>query len=115
MSTIYGDPLLNPLLSGTQHGKDQTLVGIDNQDNLIIGDVATILGNATGGNDVLSGGSGNSSNPTDALQNDLYGGANDMSGSAQGGNDLLIAGSNSGAGTVRNTLFGDAGGSMSGN
>jgi len=38
-TTIYGDPLLNPTLSGKLHGKNQTLVGIDNQDNALVGDV----------------------------------------------------------------------------
>jgi hypothetical protein len=42
MSTIYGDPLLNPTLSGKQHAKNQTLTGIDNQNNSLVGDVDTI-------------------------------------------------------------------------
>ena len=37
MNTIYGDTLLGPTLSGKMHGKNQTLVGIDNQDNSLVG------------------------------------------------------------------------------
>jgi hypothetical protein len=49
--TIFGDPDLNPILSGNQHAKNQTLTGIDNQDNSLVGDVDTITDHAKGGND----------------------------------------------------------------
>jgi hypothetical protein len=75
MTTIYGDPYLNPILSGKQHGKNQTLVGIDNQDNTLIGDVDTITDHAKGGNDVLIGGNNTGSG---VITNGLLGDANVM-------------------------------------
>jgi hypothetical protein len=91
MSTIYGDPNFNPTLFGNQHAKNQILVGIDNQDNTIIGDVDTITDLAKGGNDSLTGGNNTSSG---LIDNELIGDANFMSGSAQGGNDIVTGGNN---------------------
>ncbi len=101
MITIFGDPLLNPTLSGTQHGKNQTLLGIDNQDNSFAGDVDLITGHAKGGDDHLTGGNNNDSGPVD---NEISGDATNMFGSAQGGHDLLTGGNNSGSGTVLTTF-----------
>jgi hypothetical protein len=81
MATIFGDPLLNPTLSGKLHAKNQTLVGIDNQDNIIVGDVDTITDHAKGGNDDLTGGNNTG---TGFIFNGLNGDANTMSGFAQG-------------------------------
>src|ERR1700704_155251 len=108
MSTNYGDLGFNPTLSGNQHAKNQTLAGIDNQDNTIIGDVVTIIDHAKGGNDSLTGGNYNGS---DFIENDLFGDANVMSGFASGGNDTLIGGSiadSSATGFLQNILVGYA-------
>src|SRR5262249_61893229 len=95
VSTIYGDPLLNPTLSGNQHAKNQTLTGVDDQVNVLVGDVETITDHAKGGNDHLTGGNLTSVGPS-SIENILLGDADTMSGSAQGGNDTLIGGNNSG-------------------
>jgi hypothetical protein len=48
MSTIFGDPDLNPTLSGKQHAKNQTLTGTDNTpNNTLVGDVDAIIDQAT--------------------------------------------------------------------
>jgi hypothetical protein len=123
MSIIFGDqsdPFIPETLSGKQRAKNQTLTGIDNEANTLVGDVDTITDKAKGGNDHLTGGN-NSILPF--LLNTLVGDANFMLGSAQGGNDTLIGGDYSGSsdiidiGTssrVRNSLTGDALGEMSG-
>ena len=115
MSTIFGDqsdPSIPETLSGKQHGKNQTLTGIDNEANTLVGDVDTITDKAKGGNDDLTG--GNNSNVS-FLSNTLAGDAITMSGSARGGNDTLIGGDYSGSSNVigtsslvRNFLTGDA-------
>src|SRR5262245_66629554 len=56
MAILFGDPNLNPTLSGEQHAKNQTLTGDDNlHNNALIGDVRDITDHATGGNDTLIG------------------------------------------------------------
>jgi hypothetical protein len=105
MALIYGDPLLNPTLSGKLHAKNQTLVGTDNQNNFIIGDVDNIMHDAKGGNDVLIGGSNSSST---FVVNLLLGDARFTIDNAKGGSDYLIGGSSSGSGFTANDLFGDA-------
>ena len=66
----YGDPTLNPTLSGKQKAKNQTLTGINNSDNELFGDVDSITGQAKGGSDTLKGGSNSS---TGVITNILYG------------------------------------------
>src|SRR5215475_11499609 len=97
MSTIFGDqsdPSIPETLSGKQHAKNQTLTGIDNESNFLVGDVDTITDNAKGGNDHLTGGN-NSIVPL--LINTLAGDAITMLGSARGGNDTLTGGDYSGS------------------
>lgn len=112
MALIYGDPLLNPTLSGKEHAKNQTLVGIDNEGNLLIGDVDNIVDGAKGGNDVLIGG-----HITDLDNNSLYGDAVTIGRSfsvgdstPRGGNDILIGGNYDGSGFPLRLqfIFGDA-------
>jgi hypothetical protein len=88
MATIFGDT--SGSLTGTQKGKNQILVGIDNQDNTLVGDADTITDHAKGGNDTLIGGSNSDSGD---VSNNLRGDAFTMSGFARGGNDTLIGGS----------------------
>jgi hypothetical protein len=107
MAGITGDPLLNPTLSDHQHAKNQTLVGIDNESNLIIGDVDTITDDARGGNDVLIGGNGFN------VSNTLYGDALSITADhstehPSGGTDILIGGSASGDIDIFNIFCGDA-------
>src|SRR5262249_48888263 len=95
------------------HAKSQTLIGIDDQDNTIVGDVNTMTDQTVGGNDALTGGNSTGAGTT-IVFNDLIGDAElNMSGSAKGGNDYLIGGNNSGPNGVHNALFGDAGLNMS--
>ena len=102
---VFGDPLLDPTLSGNQHAKNQTLTGIDNLNNELVGDVHTITDQARGGNDTLIGGN----NTGAGLNfNQLIGDASTMLDSAQGGNNTLIGGNNTGAGFVLNDLIGAA-------
>ncbi len=53
MATIYGDPSLLPAISGHQKAKAQILNGVDDQDNVLIGDVDLISDHAKGGSDEL--------------------------------------------------------------
>src|SRR5262249_15481790 len=110
--TIFGDPTLPSPLTGKLHAKNQTLTGIDDQNNSLIGDVDTMTDQAKGGTDHLTGGNLTSfvSSFFDFIENQLVGDAITMSGSAHGGNDTLIGGNNFGAApeNVGNELFGDA-------
>jgi hypothetical protein len=92
-------------LSGHQKGQSQTLVGTDNQDNTIFGDAYSLVGFASGGNDLLIG--GNNTGGGD-VTNTLYGDAYQMSGHAHGGADTLIGGTDSGTGNIINDIYGDA-------
>jgi hypothetical protein len=85
----------------------QTLTGIDNIDNELVGDVLTMTGDAKGGNDILIGGNYDGNN---FMFNELVGDAITMSGSTRGGNDTLIGGNNTttGPADLENDLVGDA-------
>ncbi|MER9078016.1 hypothetical protein [Mesorhizobium sp. M0895] len=86
-------------------GGDDVAVLQGTAHNVGYGDAVTMLGNAVGGNDTLTG--GDKSAFPDVL-NELSGDARAMSGSAQGGNDIVTGGQNSESGQVRNFLCGDA-------
>ncbi len=79
-------------------GTDNTYAGVDGQDNALFGDVSeTLLDQATGGDDTLTGGAASPGNA-------LYGDATFIYGYAAGGDDALTGGANSSS----NTLYGDA-------
>lgn len=67
MATIFGDT--SGSLTGTQKGKVQILLGVDNQDNTLVGDADTITHHAKGGSDILTGGSNSGVDP---IENDLF-------------------------------------------
>src|SRR6266404_2272004 len=102
----YGDPTLNPTLQHHQHAHNQTLFGIDNQNNTLVGDVDYITDYATGGKDTLTGGNNSGSgNVFNSLSGDAY---HDMTLFAKGGSDTLTGGDNSASGNLFNALYGDA-------
>jgi hypothetical protein len=90
-------------MSGHARGGDDfaTLQGTK---NFAVGDALTMLANASGGNDSLTGGDRSS---TDVV-NQLYGDAQTMGGASQGGDDLIVGGHAVGSGRVDNFLWGDA-------
>ena len=75
----------------------QTLTGIDNTNNELVGDVHTMTDQAKAGNDTLIGGNYDGNN---FMFNDLFGDALTMLDSARGGNDTLIGGNNTATGAV---------------
>ena len=81
-------------LSGKDHGTNDDLTGTGGP---LYGDAFTMIDEARGGNDVLTGGVG--------LINGLIGDAQDMFDHTRGGNDVLIGGAGS---TTDNTMLGDA-------
>lgn len=104
----YGDT--SGVLGFHDAGGDQTLLGQIGPgmewDVTLVGDAASLVGHATGGNDSVVG-------PNVGMGiNRLVGDAeHDMTGHAEGGADTLVGG----RGTyLHNMLFGDAGGTMSG-
>ena len=103
MATIFGDT--SGSLTGTQKGKDQILVGVDNQDNTLVGDANTITDHAKRASDTLIGGNNSG---VDSIENDLFGDAFTMSGFAHGGNDIVSGGDDNESGDVTNVLDGDA-------
>ena len=101
---LFGDSDKNPALTGNKKGKNQTLLGTDNDSiNIILGDVGFMFDSSKGGHDTLQGGN----NSAGRLINALIGDAAVMFDSAKGGNDSLQGGNNSGLMLV-NGLAGDA-------
>ena len=95
-----------PLSSKTLHGKavgtNDTVTGLDDQDNTLYGDAFGMTGQTRGGNDVMVGGAG------PGIFNRLYGDAHTMTKSAAGGNDTVIGGAGLMDLPVTNLAIGDA-------
>lgn len=139
MTTIlFGDSKKNPALKGGQKGKDQELIGMDNNSiNILIGDTESMYDRSEGGNDTLIGGNNNDggllinglsgdaglmfersaggsdilwggNNSSGILINGLAGDAAEMNDQSAGGDDELHGGNNNGIGSVTNVLTGDA-------
>ena len=90
MAILYGDT--DTFLQGKQHGLDNDLHGVNNENDTIYGDAGSALHNfAIGGNDKLYGGS---SDTGVNVSNVLYGDAYRMFEAANGGNDTLFGGTN---------------------
>ena len=94
MTTILiGDLSGGFSLLRNKSGKNQTLIGTDNDSiNIIFGDAVFMYDRSNGGHDTLQGGDNSSGN----LINDLVGDAAEMFDSSKGGNDTLQGGDNSG-------------------
>jgi hypothetical protein len=124
MAVQFGDT--SGALKGKQIGGNQNLVGAPNQENLTVGDASELRGNATGGDDSLSGGfsshgehivgdafraSGNAVCGNDSIRGAILGSfewlygdvSEDLRGNATGGNDFISGGRESSV-----HAFGDA-------
>src|SRR5260370_35671568 len=88
-------------LTDHQQGTDDTLSGIDDASNVLFGDAFAMDDHALGGNDMLTGGSSNSTD----VSNTLYGDAFHMTDQASGGNDTLARGSNLSTPSTRSTTL----------